>query len=190
MTALHERATGRIIDVRPNAADAIEDNPKMATEPHWIWGLTRLAMGWVFLWPFLDKTFGLGFATEAGEGWIDGGSPTFGFLTFGTSGPFAEFFQTFAGATWANWLFMIGLFGVGAALLAGTGVRIAAAAGSALLILMWLAALPPTNNPFLDDHLVYALVLAGLAAVNAGDIFGLGRRWSRLELVKRFPILR
>ncbi len=29
-------------------------------------------MGWTFFWAFADKLFGLGYATEAGKGWIDG----------------------------------------------------------------------------------------------------------------------
>src|SRR3712207_7355187 len=40
----------------------------------------RLALGWIFLWAFVDKLFGLGFATKAENAWIDGGSPTQGFL--------------------------------------------------------------------------------------------------------------
>ena len=40
----------------------------------------RLALGWVFLWAFLDKLFGLGHATPAKRAWINGGSPTKGFL--------------------------------------------------------------------------------------------------------------
>ncbi|MDV9177050.1 hypothetical protein R6V09_43855, partial [Streptomyces sp. W16] len=34
----------------------------------------RLLTGFVFLWAFLDKTFGFGYATASGKGWIDGGS--------------------------------------------------------------------------------------------------------------------
>jgi thiosulfate dehydrogenase [quinone] large subunit len=85
---------------------------------------------------------------------------------------------------------MIGLAGIGIALIAGIGVRIAAAAGTVLLVLMWAAVLPPENNPFMDDHLIYALVLVGLALVNAGDVLGFGRWWSKTELVRRYPILR
>ncbi|MFC3824299.1 hypothetical protein ACFOSO_37505, partial [Planomonospora venezuelensis] len=29
------------------------------------WAAARIALGWVFLWAFADKTFGLGFATPA-----------------------------------------------------------------------------------------------------------------------------
>ncbi len=60
---------------------------------------------------------------------------------------------------------MIGLAGIGAALILGIGMRIAAA-GSAALVLMWTAVLPPENNVFMDDHLIYAILIVGLALVS------------------------
>ena len=153
-------------------------------------GITRLSLGWVFLWAFIDKAFGLGYATKAEDAWIDGGSPTTGFLKFAAAGPFKDFYNGIAGATWADWLFMIGLAGIGTALIAGVAMRIAAAAGSLLLILMWSAVLPPENNPFMDDHIIYALVLVLLAALGAGHFAGLGAYWERLPIVQRFPILK
>ena len=150
----------------------------------------RLALGWVFLWAFLDKTFGLGYATEAKDAWIDGGEPTRGFLQFAAAGPFKDFYKGIAGDAWADWLFMIGLAGIGIALIAGITMRIAAAAGAVMLILMWTAVLPPENNPFMDDHIVYALTLVLLAAIGAGRTLGLGTYWENLPLVKRFPILK
>jgi hypothetical protein len=36
----------------------VESTATRATR--YVWGLTRLCLGWTFLWPFLDKTFGLG----------------------------------------------------------------------------------------------------------------------------------
>jgi thiosulfate dehydrogenase [quinone] large subunit len=122
--------------------------------------------------------------------WINGGSPTKGFLGNAVAGPFADFYRGFAGAAWADWLFMIGLAAIGTALILGVGMRIAAAAGGLLLVLMWTAVLPPANNPFMDDHLVYAAVLAVLALTGAGDTLGLGRLWARVPLVQRLPILK
>jgi thiosulfate dehydrogenase [quinone] large subunit len=150
----------------------------------------RLALGWVFLWAFLDKLFGLGFATKAENAWIDGGSPTAGFLGNAVKGPFADFYGSFAGAAWADWLFMIGLAGIGIALILGIGMRIAAIAGALLLIAMWTAVLPPENNPFMDDHLVYAGVLALLALTAAGHTLGLGKYWTSLPIVQRLPWLK
>lgn len=155
----------------------------------WAWAAARLSLGWVFLWAFLDKTFGLGHETAAANAWIDGGSPTNGFLSNAPQGPFADFYNDIAGATWADWLFMIGLFGIGLALIFGVGMRIAAVAGALLMVLMWSAVLPPDNNPFMDDHLIYAIVLVGLALVGAGRTFGFGRWWEQTALVRRYPWL-
>ncbi|MGL4744662.1 MAG: hypothetical protein ACRCXL_09800 [Dermatophilaceae bacterium] len=163
-------------------------------------GITRLALGWVFLWAFLDKLLAFGFATGRDPetdvvdrlgpaAWVNGGSPTRGFLEFGTSGPLAGFYQSFAGATWADWLFMAGLLGIGLALALGVGMRIAAATGAVLLTMIWSAALPPENNPFMDDHLVYALVFVMLALAGAGSTFGLGRWWASRPIVQRHPFL-
>lgn len=154
----------------------------------YLWGLIRLCLGWTFLWPFLDKTFGLGHETPSANAWIDGGSPTTGFLA-GASGPFAGIYHSLSGAAWADWGFMIGLLLIGIALLAGIGMRIAAISGAVLMLLMWTASLPPANNLFMDDHIIYALVLLGLAAVDAGRTLGLGRQWESTDLVRRHPWL-
>jgi len=154
-----------------------------------VWGLTRIALGSVFLWAFVDKLFGLGFATPSERSWLSGGSPTSGFLG-GVEGPFSGIYTAIAGQAWADWLFMLGLLGIGVALMAGVAMRFAAAAGSLLLVLMWTAVLPMTNHPFLDDHLVYAMVLVGLALSGAGRTFGLGGRWEQLSIVKKNPVLR
>ncbi len=156
----------------------------------WVWVLARLSLGWVFLWAFLDKTFGLGHATARADAWIDGGSPTLGFLKFGAEGPFKSFYNGIAGDGWANWLFMIGLLAIGVALLLGVGMRVAAIAAAVMLVLMWTVVLPPANNVFMDDHLIYALLVVGLAATNAGDTLGFGKAWGRLPLVQRNPWLK
>jgi thiosulfate dehydrogenase (quinone) large subunit len=152
----------------------------------YVWAITRLCMGWVFLWPFLDKLFGLGHETTVAHAWINGGSPTYGFLS-GATGPFAGFYQAIAGAGIVNWLFMIGLIAIAVALLLGVGVRIAAVSGAIMVILMWSASLPPQDDIFMDNHIIYALVLIGLALVSAGNTFGLGRWWTQTALVRRFP---
>jgi thiosulfate dehydrogenase [quinone] large subunit len=151
--------------------------------------LTRLALGWVFLWAFLDKTFGLGHDTTSAQAWIHGGSPTKGFLAHGAAGPLAGFYHSIAGAAWVDYLFMIGLAAIGVALILGIGMRVAAAAGAVLVLMMWSVVLPPANNPFMDDHIVYALVLVTLAALNAGASFGLGGAWARTALVRGRPYL-
>lgn len=155
----------------------------------YVGAVIRLSLGWVFLWAFLDKTFGLGHETPSADAWVDGGHPTAGFLQGATAGPFANFYQDLSGQAWVDWVFMIGLLGIGLALILGIGMRIAAVAGAIMLVLMWSAVLPPANNPFMDDHLIYALVLVALALGNAGATLGLGRWWQQTRLVKRWPVL-
>jgi thiosulfate dehydrogenase [quinone] large subunit len=150
----------------------------------------RLSLGWVFLWAFLDKVFGLGHGTASKDAWINGGHPTLGFLKFGTKGPLADFYQSLAGAGWADWLFMLGLAGIGIALVAGVAMRLAAAAGVVLLVLMWSAVLPPENNVFMDDHIIYALTLVAITLVGAGHTLGLGRRWERLPVIRSNAFLK
>lgn len=145
----------------------------------------RLSLGWVFLWAFLDKVFGLGHETTHGQAWIRGGSPTKGFLSFAATGPFDSFYHSISGQAWADWLFMLGLLGIGVALIAGVTMRIASAAGVLMLVLMWSVVLPPANNLFMDDHLIYAMLLILLAAVGAGRTLGLGRAWESVSIVKR-----
>jgi thiosulfate dehydrogenase [quinone] large subunit len=152
-------------------------------------GLTRIALGWVFLWAFLDKTFGLGFATPAEGAWLEGGSPTTGFLSH-VDGTFAGFFNELAGQGWVDWLFMAGLLGIGVAFVLGIFVNAGAVAGALMLVMMWAAELPLENNPFMDDHLVYAGAMALLALLGAGRYLGLGAYWERLALVRRHAFLR
>jgi len=146
--------------------------------------VARLLLAGVFLWAFFDKLFGLGLATPAARAWVNGGSPTTGFLK-NVEGPFAGVFAPLAGQPWADWLFMIGLLGIGVALLLGIGVRIAAASGGVLMFLMWCASLPLENNLWVDDHLVYIAVLAALAYGAANQKWSLGTWWQSLPQVKK-----
>ena len=168
------------------------------------WGLLRMAMGWIFLWAFLDKLLALGFATgrdpETGvvdrfgpAAWIEGGSPTEGFLSFGlhTKEPFLGFYSDLAGQAWVDWVYMISMAAIGIALLLGIFTTLAAIGGAIwMLIFYTAAAIWPDNNPFLDDHVVEFIILLGLAYVGAGRYLGLGRRWERTSLVARYPLLR
>ena len=120
-------------------------------------------MGFIFLWAFVDKLFGLGFTTTVANSWLKGGSPTYGFLMNATHGPFVDLFKSLAGVTLVDWLFMLGLLFVGITLIINRFVLWGALAGSVMLALMYLAAFPPTNNPAIDDHIVYILVLIVLA---------------------------
>jgi thiosulfate dehydrogenase (quinone) large subunit len=164
-------------------------------------GVLRVGVGWIFFWSFLDKMWGLGYSTPKSNAWVNGGSPTAGFLGHVYVGPFASWFRSIAGATWADYLFMIGLCALGVSLILGIGLRLAALPGAALTVMMWLSEWPPakvttqgqptgSTNPFFDDHLVWALLFLIFPLLNAGDWVGLGRWWRGVGLVKRMPWLR
>lgn len=142
----------------------------------------RLVLGFTFFWPFLDKLFGLGYATPSARAWIHGGTPAQGFMK-NAEGPFAGFFKSIAGP-WADWLFMLGLLGIGVALLAGAGLKLAAWTGALLLLMMYLAEFPlgqqGMTNPIVDSHWIEAFGIAVCAATYAGDTWGLGRWWGRI----------
>jgi thiosulfate dehydrogenase (quinone) large subunit len=173
---------------RPARAGAAQSAATGAAALPYVWAVTRLALGWIFLWAFLDKLFGLGHETPSAQSWLNGGNPTKGFLS-GSTGAFSGIYHDIAGGWLVNWLFMLGLLFVGVTLMLGIAMRLGAAAGALMSVLMWSAVLPPANNPFMDDHLVYALVLAGLALAHAGDTLGLGRWWSQTAPVQRLPWL-
>jgi thiosulfate dehydrogenase (quinone) large subunit len=151
-------------------------------------GVLRLATGFVFLWAFLDKTFGLGFSTPSAGAWIRGGAPSQGFLKSpAVVGPLKPFFAAIAGPA-TDVLFMVGMLGVGAAVMLGVGLRVSAAAGSLVLLFMYLAEWPfganaASSNPLVDYHVIYALSLIVIAVLSAGDTLGFGARWKRLPIV-------
>ena len=195
-TLVEERTQGANQEqVRPAARTVMRQVEKIVARPDakgmYAWAVLRIGIGWIFLWAFVDKLFGLGFATEADSAWLAGGSPTFGFLNFATKGPFAGFYQAMAGNAVVDWLFMLGLLFLGVTLMTGVMVRVGAFAGVGMLGLMYTAGfILPEHNLFLDEHIVYAVILVGLALTDAGRYLGLGRPWARIPLVERFPVLR
>ncbi len=154
-----------------------------------VWGISRILLGWMFLWAFLDKTFGLGYATSTDRAWINGGSPTSGYLEFAVSGVFEPLFTSIAGNELIDVLFMLGLLLLGIALLLGIGMRLATIGGVLMFVLLWSTNVPPANNPLIDEHIIYIFLLIGLCRVRAGETLGLGKWWSSTPLVKRLPIL-
>jgi thiosulfate dehydrogenase [quinone] large subunit len=180
-----------------------------------VMGLLRLALGWTFLWAFLDKAFALGFSTgrvvneETGAStidffgdaaWINGGSPTAGVLGFAMKGPFTDFYQSITGfqmtemgptsAAWVDWVYMLSMLAIGLALILGIGVKLASIGGIIWMAIFYTAtAIWPEHNPFVDDHVVEALVLGALIFANAGIYLGFGKAWQRTQLVRKHPIL-
>lgn len=195
-TIHHTEPDLRVRHVASPPPAAVATGRRESRAGHLALGVLRLSLGWTFLWAFLDKLFALGFSTGRNPdtgvvdrfgpaAWINGGSPTTGFLKFGTKGPLADFYQGMAGSAWADWLFMIGLLGIGLALLLGIGVRVAAVTGSLLMVLMWTAEMLPDTNPFMDYHLINAIAMIAIALLGAGRYLGLGGQWEQLPVVRR-----
>ena len=187
------------------AAELVAPDTAPESQPmvRMVWGVLRLMMGFTFLWAFLDKLLALGFATgrnpETGAidffgdaAWISGASPTEGFLSFGvhTKEPLASFYADLAGSAWVDWIYMLSMAAIGLALILGVFTKLSAFGGALWMLIFYSAsAVWPENNPFLDDHLVYAVILVGLAYAGAGRYLGFGKWWGKTELVKKYPIL-
>lgn len=157
----------------------VADKNFLPTAGGYLLGVLRIAFGFYFLWAFVDKVFGLGFATPSERAWLGGGSPTTGYLS-GVEGPLAGFYNGLAGIAVIDWLFMLGLLGIGLTLVLGMGARVGALAGAVMYLFMYGASLPTVTNPFLDDHLTGAIVMLVIAAIPAAwDYLGLGRMWRK-----------
>ncbi|MDP6065227.1 MAG: hypothetical protein QGI49_10635 [SAR202 cluster bacterium] len=85
---------------------------------------------------------------------------------------------------------MMGLIVIGLSLLMGIGVRIVGSIGSVIYALMRTTLITPENSPFMDDHLISMIIMAGLILAVVGSPTGLGKLWVRIPLIKRYPLLK
>lgn len=167
----------------------------------YVWSLLRISLGFIFLWAFLDKLFGLGLSTckdkvsglvdvGCSQSWLHGGSPTKGFLGHAVTGPFSSFYHNLAGQAWVDWLFMGGLVMAGVGLSLGLWVRFASLAGILMVLLIWSALLWPANAPGIDEHIIYALVLFGVALTYQDQPWSLNSWWAKTPIAKALPFLK
>lgn len=188
MTATAASRPAATHDVVRGQEDVVSSVPARRTL-----AVLRYATGFVFLWAFLDKTFGFGYSTPSESSWINGGTPSQGFLNSpAVIGPLKDFFAGIASPA-TDVLFMLGMLGVGLAVVLGIGTRVAAVSGSLIMAMMWLAEWPlaaGSSNPVVDSHVIYAIVLVLVALTYAGDTWGLGRWWRNLSVVRSQPWLR
>ncbi|WP_052462585.1 hypothetical protein [Nigerium massiliense] len=160
--------------------------------------VARIIIGFFFLWPFLDKLFGLGYGTPVGKGWLAGTAPAQGFIDR-IENPLGAILKPIFSNPFGDVLFMFALFGIGVAMIMGAGLRIAGIGGTILVALMWLSELPfvqthmangqlvrGATNPILDDHWLEALILLLCAAGLAGDTWGVGKLWARITHGNKF----
>lgn len=160
--------------------------------------ITRIVIGFYFLWAFFDKLIGLGFSTCKGEegvavmcerAWLSGGRITEGYLGSST-GPMADFFATMGTWAWTDWPFMLGLAGIGIALMLGIGTRIGMVSATAMLLLMYLSHGWPfignATNPIIDSHIVMAVAVIAVVLMEVSrQSIGLGNWWRKLDIVQK-----
>ena len=183
------------------APERVPEGYASRSAAHTAMGVLRLVLGWTFLWAFFDKLLALGYGTGkdpvtgnvdrfGDAAWIHGGSPTQGFLGFAADGPFQSFYNSIAGDAWADWAFMVGLLAIGVSLTFGVFSRLGTIAGVVMYLLMWTVVLPPENNPFTDDHIIGAAAVLVCGLWGASHYLGLGSWWEKLDVVKKFPIMK
>jgi thiosulfate dehydrogenase [quinone] large subunit len=163
------------------------------TKEQWAWVGVRLYLGWTLFWAFLDKLFGLGYSTASSNSWLNGGSPTKGYLAHATSGPLASFYNGLSGNSVVDVLFMLALFAIGLATLLGVGTKISGLTGALLMAMLYSTNPAPSasgaTNPIIDEHIIYLILFLAMVVVKPGRWLGLGEWWRNTNLVKRFPIL-
>jgi thiosulfate dehydrogenase (quinone) large subunit len=137
----------------------------------------RFLLSFIMVWSFADKLLGLGFSTIKENAWINGGSPTEGFLSFAVRGPLEPLFNAIAGNPIVDWLFMMGLLLIGLAFLFGAGMKIAGYAGALMMILIYFSQFPPANNPIVDQHIVYAVLFIMIGNIQPSFRGDYVRKW-------------
>ena len=135
---------------------------KLEKEAHqYALALLRVALGWLFFYAGITKILGPGWRPK-------------GFLLGQSQGLFKSMFVAMAGSAVVDWLVMLGLTLIGAALILGVLTRFASFWGIVMMVLFYLPTFPPEHG-FVDEHIIYALVLAYFIAVKAGKYCGIDK---------------
>ncbi len=148
----------------------------------------RIMVGWLLLWGFIDKMFGLGFRTPAGQGVIDGGSPS-SFIAYADGGILADLYNTLAGNVVADVLLMAGLLILGTTLIIGIASKLTTILTVAFLVVMYTLWTPPPDNPLIDDHIVMSMGMVATYYLGGFEKLSLNGWWRSIPIVERFPIL-
>ena len=150
--------------------------------------ILRIAIGLLFLWPFFDKMFGLGFATPHGSGVIDGESPS-SFVVYVTDGLLKDFYNSLAGNSFVDFMMMAALLLIGISLVFGIASKLGTIGAVMFFAVMYTLVLPPTDNPMIDDHIIMILAMLVVYFFGGFEKISFFQKWKDLFLVKRFPIL-
>ena len=164
-------------------------------------GLLRIAYGWTFLWAFLDKLFGLGFSTSAKSAWINGGSPSTGYLqhAVNANSPFASFYSnTLVNLNHSlfgivDWALMLMFLIVGVTMILGFMIRFSTVISLIFFVMVYISEIPfaaGATNPIVDEHIFYILIALVIVFTSASHYLGIGNRWDNLSLVRQYPLLK
>src|SRR3989344_6969581 len=123
--------------------------------------LLRVALGWLFFYAGITKILEPGWSAK-------------GFLLSQSQGLFKSMFVAMAGSAVVDWLVMLGFTLIGAALILGVLTRFASFWGIVIMVLFYMPTFPPEHG-FVDEHIIYAIVLAYFIAVKAGKYFGIDK---------------
>ena len=158
------------------------------TKGEYALAILRIILGWMFLWAFFDKLFGLGFSTPAGSGMIDGGSPS-SFVVYVTGGIFGDLFNNLAGNGFIDILMMLGLLALSISLILGITSKLGTFGAILFCVMMFLLHVPPSDNPIVDYHIVYVIAILAVYWLGGFGRLSLYDKWMSMGIVKRFPIL-
>ncbi|MCB0035383.1 MAG: DoxX family protein [Anaerolineales bacterium] len=148
---------------------------------------SRIVMGWILFQAGLEKVL------------VDNWTAA-DFLVHGIpdGNPFMWLWVSFAGNPVIDFLVMWGLTLTGFGLMIGALTRWNAFWGAFMMVMFWMASLsgglavgfPIEHGYFVDEHIVYAVLLFGLGAFGAGRIVGVDVMLEELDLVKNTPALK
>lgn len=150
--------------------------------------IVRIGMGWLLIWSFFDKVFGLGFFTPAGGGWIDGVSPS-SYISYVASGPLADFYMSLGGNVFVDILMMAGLLCIGGTLIFGFASKICTATFIAFMLIMFSLQLPPNDNPIINYKVLLAVAMLAIYYMGGFEKLSIYNWYKELAIVRRFPIL-
>lgn len=143
--------------------------------------LVRLSLGWLFLYSGITKILNPEWSSLK---YLQGAKTFPAFYAWMTQPDILSVVNTLN--EWGQLL-------LGISLILGIAVRLSTTLGAVLMALYYLALPFPYPNPqsfIVDQHIIYAVMLAYLGTVRAGRTYGLEVWCSKLPICEKFPRLR
>ncbi len=144
--------------------------------------LFRISLGWILLYAGISKVMKPDWSAEA-------------FLNNAKTFPgLYEWFASPAVLPFTNFLNEWGQIILGVAIILGIAMTISSLLAALMMLLYYFPVLvfpmAGPNSYIIDQHIIFALGFLLLAALKAGDHYGLGKQWSNLSFWKNYPQLK